>query len=303
MKTQLLLLFAFFLCCSSCNMVDSSEISVEGKKVEDAKHLGQGVWMKIPSKYRKAESYDGYQAPQYHSSLSVKTSQESLDRLLKVYEEKNLKAQKCRLLELRPVVFEEEHEGYYVVVQDFRKKTIRHLLAVKIGETLYKIKGFYFKELEDQYETYVRNALLSSHIGEVQQEEERFKFASFIDLETVVLTTDGKFPTESPDSLYLSLRSFDNVGAVDPFEIIRNELQKHVEIDMRKVNTVIDPLQNGKIYINQGKDDSKACLVMFVSADNNKGSLYTLYGERSIDLKELKRYLKRSFTEIKIPKY
>jgi len=68
------LLYLLALCTvslTSCHSVDESDINLEWNFKDSYKHIGNGLWMKVPSSFAKAKSYNGFQAPNYESSFSM----------------------------------------------------------------------------------------------------------------------------------------------------------------------------------------------------------------------------------------
>jgi hypothetical protein len=287
MKYFNLLLLALLL---SCNSVITDKITLKGVEDGDSDHLSEGVYLKIPPGYKPAKSYEGFQAPNAESSFSLKTVSQTMQEYMAVYNSDKFPSH-YEILEKRPVSFNGSDSGYYLVIENSKKKTTKHTLVLEKDQVLYKITGFYFTPLADKYKSKIRRALYSTYFGENIAKEERFKIANLKDFSAVVYTQDGEYPTKTEDNLHMEVESIDNIQDIYPETFIKRRLNK--VIDVKNPKMITELLENGKlITIKASSSDKKVLIALIVNEDQNKGKLVTFSGNQTIDLNELEAYLR-----------
>ena len=220
------ILFVGLLLIISCQSTEHNHIEITPKKTPNKIHVGQGVWMNIPSYFKKAKSYEGYQAPNSTASISVKSSNKSIEELKKSFEPAYLKKRKTVLLESSTVKYGDNENAFFTVVRDKRKETIRYFLAIAQGGRTYNIKAFYFENARDGYNLEIREALQSVFIGDHQEKEELFKLANLSNFDSIIYTRDGKHPTESADQAVVEIETKKSTRGITDKKLIESEARK-----------------------------------------------------------------------------
>ncbi len=293
------LILLLMVIMSSCNSIRHNEYQVTGTKSQFAKHLGQGVWLTTPPGFKKATSYDGYQAPNGHSSISLKIGNESFEELLENFSERNLDLKKLRLIEKSKVIYADTIPGYYIVVKDLRKRTTKHLLAIRKNNATYTIKAFYFTQLKNQYEKLIKLSLLTSYIGNLEKKKERFQMASLDQSGNIIYTQDGLFPTKTEDELILKIEKVENFDGIIKEEFIRKRMKQLIGVTSSYHN--IYPIRGGTVITTKGSKQDQKCFILLAHHKNQSdASLYTAVGNSKLDLESIENYLINQIMDIKL---
>ena len=226
MKRATILSLLLSLVIGSCNSYKEDHIVLKPQKQDSSVHVGQGVWMKIPSGYKRADSYEGFQTSNLYSSISVQTTHLSIKKLKKSFDPKTLKKRSMELLELSTVDFGGNDNAIFGVVHDKRKKTIKYLLAVNDGQRTYNIKAFCFHQVMDKYDPRIRESLFSAFIGEHIEKEELFEFAAIEGASKFFYTRDGNYPPESDDGAVVEMETIASLQGILGTGLIQSELRE-----------------------------------------------------------------------------
>lgn len=289
MKTGLMLML--FMAFYGCSGHVEKEIVIDPNKYRYSVHLGAGVWLLVPDGYKKAASYDGYQANNSESSISVKTSDKSSEELKKAYDPKLLRKRDMELIELSEVKYGEKGTGFFSVVHDKKNKLLRYFLSISKDGRTYNITSFCAEGAKGTYDRLIRWSLKNVFIGESKEEEELFKFAKLISSNEVAYSKDGKYPTESADNAlaeWKDMSASDLDGALGS-TLVEIELGKLVKKSRHMVEFA--PLTNGMYYHGKAvSKNRKAYVALFVN-EKKEGILVKCYGNEKSDLAEFERYV------------
>ena len=259
---------------SSCD--DSPDLIFRGIKSETAKHLGEGVWINVPPFYKKAKSYDGFQASNYESSISLQINYASIDNVIKSFDKKLLARKRTKLLTLETVKFGEADSAVYAEVYDKRKQTIRYLLSIKKDNKMYGVKAFCQERLKDKYDLMIKRALESVAFAELVQKEEAFVLGKLISLSEWYLTRDGFYPTASEDEAMIMVRAIDinEVGSSREYKMdfLKEEVAKYTSVAIEEIKA--ENVGDGHyITIMVGKGDKKV-FGAYVTDGNEMSNLF-----------------------------
>ena len=293
-STLILLLFISFspFSCSD-NYIESHKI-MTGDKSENSVHVGLGVWLEIPRGYSKANSYDGYQLGS-NSSISVKISSNSIEKLRDAYDPVNLEKRNIELIELSPVSYGEKENGLFVVMHDKQKNLIRYLLAIHENGKTYMVKAF---TLKDTYKQKIYDCLKSVYIGEHIEKEEPFKLAKLLTLEDMILTRDGKYPTESADGSVIEFNTIESLDGVLETGLVKSELQKLTGGEAISVRA--ERVSNGGYYSGTSIRGDKKAYVALLKIENQGGTLIKCYGNKDCNLDDFDRFLRNKLLKTTI---
>ena len=293
MKPSILFILLIII-INSCS--NNSPIELSPIRTDDLKHLGKGVYAKIPSNYKRALSFDGYQEESMLSSVSVQVEKAPLWKIRRNFDTDVLKFKKSKLLELRPVKYGTIDSCFFSKVQDFRKNTIRYLLAINDGDKTYLVKAFCPKQLDDKYDDKLREVLFSSYVSRVYQE---FKFAKATKTGEQLYTKDGQYPTESKDKSEMS------VGRVNDFQFGKNiytylkeKIFLHTGQHVVKFQKKFTPLTlaNGSYTEIMGQTGDKKVYAGFLKTGKEKQPLLIMVvGNDQLSLEETKQDVWRKF--------
>jgi len=283
----------------SCHKVETSPIILEVKHgAKNLRHAGQGVFMDVPKFYKKASSYDGFQAPNYLSSISIKVSGDSLETVLNSFNENKLNAQKIKLLELRPVNYRSKYSGYWITTKSKRDNKIKMILALKTDDKLYMVIGYYFEELEDEYEKIVRNALENIQIQEKFDRKEEFVLANWgSEDNNVILTLDAKYPTENENGWVIEEREIrghhDDIAQSIVSQYDKNKTMKNTRNAKMR-------LENGDLWEYNFNNQEKM-IVILIFPINNVGQRHVVigYGKNNDKFIELHEYIQKKYLKVK----
>ena len=295
-KTVFLLSLFFFVC--SCQSVENNHLEINPEKTNAHVHIGQGVWVNIPYGFKKAKSYEGFQAPNSAASISIKTNSKSIEEIKESFEPSNLKKKNTILLENSTVKYGDNEEALFTVVHDKRKETIRYLLAIAQGGRTYNLKAFYFKKASEGYNLEIRKALKSVFIGEHQEKEQLFKMASLNSFESMIYTRDGKFPTESEDQAIVEIETKKSIRGISAKKLIKQETTK---ITDEIVLTVMqESLVNGIFYEVNSQGNGKYAYLALIKSKNGKVILIKCHSNSSRSLEDYKTFTKNQFIKTTI---
>lgn len=277
----------------------SESININPSKGSSHKLLGKGVWVELPSEYKKANNYDGYQAPSYSSSVSVQVERTSSKKVRESFDARELRKKQVVLEEFKEVNYADTDSAFYVVVFDKRKNTYRHLLSIKDYNQTINVKGFYFKHQKTYYGDVVRKALLSTVIDTVEEiRKEDFLMADIESLGTFIFTKDGKYPTESEDQAIYKTGEFKAQGTVDDEIKLKNMLKEITG----ESNIMIEKIRidNGTHFTARSfGSDLYAFGAILFDKDNN--GIYALcYGNKQENFDDCKKYFNKTNIQTKL---
>lgn len=249
--------FIFSLLFSCVNNVG------ELKKLTNAQnelsvHLVDRLFINNPAGFHRAKYFDGFQNDVGNASISVKLINEPLSFFKSRFSKDNLKTKKWELIEISPAIINNTDSALYVAYIDKKKQIEKFDLAIRddINNITYYITSF--KQIDDKNTdaNNLKNAILSSYLGDVLYKDELFKFAGFTDgKSTEIYTKDGNYPTNSPDKSVIEIwtKSFPNI------EIAKNYLDKELKIygKMKEFENAIEKLDNGSLILRGQNNDEK----------------------------------------------
>lgn len=298
-----LLLILLSLSIEAClNSHKEGHIVLTPKKYDASVHIGQGVWLKIPNGYKRADSYEGFQTPHMNSSISVKTTYSPIEEVKKEFDPQFLKKRGMELMELSSVEFGGNDNAFFAVVKDNRKKTVKYLLAVSDGERTYNIKAFCFQQVMRKYDPMIRASILSSFIGEHVEKEELFEFAAIEGPSKFIYTRDGNYPPESDDGAVVEMETIASLQGILGTGLIQSELQKLTGEKRNSVATEF--ISNGKFYYGTSKSDNKVAFVALVALDEeDKGTLIKAYSHDPGSLADFEEFVRGQFLKVEVRGY
>jgi len=294
---------ALLLFFQSCR--DNSPIILEAKKEEQSSHLGKGVWIIVPPGFKKAKTYDGFQAEYPTTSVSLQIEDASLAEVKESFSLKNLALNKTTLLELRPVQFGTTDSAFFAVVHDTRKGTIRYLLSVQQGSKTYNIKAFCLKTQENRYDKILRTALFSTYIGKFEEEEKLFKMAGLEESGSMVFTKDGQYPTTAPDEAKIEVmgvgKNHDYPTQQHQFNFLKYEVAKMTG-DLG--NTFgQEPLAKGSFVTVSGSGPKGYAFTAFVVDPAGAAITIKCFGKAPENIAEFEDFVRANFIKAEIIKF
>jgi hypothetical protein len=293
-----LLITVLILCIQSCA---SPPIELTPEKTAQHQYLGEGVWIKIPSGFKKARSYDGYQSGL--ASISLQVESVPLWKARQAFDERVLKARKTKLLEMHPVVFGEIDSAFFTVVHDTRKRTQRYLLSINDGEKTYNIKAFCLQKRAEHYDHLFRDALFSAYLGEKVDEESGplFKLASIEVGNQLILTRDEKHPTLSEDRATIMIEAVQEKRLLssyeERYELIDQEIRKITGKKGRRSSSRI--LGNGEYTKAYGRTDELEIMIALITLEEGGATLIKASANTTAALGEMEQFIKDQFIEMK----
>ncbi len=305
MKTKkilpgLLLTLLFFMgfYFTACERYTQRQIIISSVKKEDSQHLGNGVWMVIPDSYKKANSYNGFQAITRQSSISLDMNRKSIDEVKKAYAPGHLKEVNMALLELSTVHYGGNENGVFLVIHDKSKKVIRYLLSIAINDRTYNIKAFCLERRKDRYDPEIRKSLESIYIGDYKEKEKLFKLAKLESLTELFFTKDGVYPTNSPDNAVIKTKKMTSFEGILESGLIKSELQK---ITGKNSNSWgVETLSNGKFFFGTSESENKKGFVALLVNQKQEALLVSCSGNQNSSLIEFERYVRETLIKTSI---
>lgn len=270
-----------------------NQITLSPQKSSKKSHLGKGVWLNVPKGYKKAKSYDGYQARGMNSSISVRLHEKNSDELKKSYDPKNLKKRGLKLIELSDVAYGESGKGFLSVVHDKPKNLLRYLLSISYNGATYNITSFCPESRKSSYDPAIRKSLGSVYIGDLV-ETELFQLATITGPDEIIYTKDGKYPTESEDGAMAAWTVMKSLDGMYLMGFVEKELKK-IAKDARP-RTGYQNLENGKFYFSRGasaQEDKKVFVALLAPEQEEGGVLVKCYGNSKASLEELETYVRK----------
>lgn len=295
-----LFLSILFLLFQSCR--DNSPIILEAKKTEQSSHLGNGVWIIVPPGFKKAKTYDGFQAEYPTTSVSLQIEDASLAEVKESFSLKKLTLNKTTLLELRPVQFGTTDSAFFAVVHDARKGTIRYLLSVQQGSKTYNIKAFCLKTQENRYDKILRTALFSTYIGEFEEEEKLFKMAGLEQLGSVIFTKDGQYPTTAPDEAKIEVvsigKNHDYPTQQHQFNFLKYEVAKMTGNSANAFGQ--EPLTQGSYVTVSGYGPKGYAFTAFIVDPAEMAIMVKCFGKAPGNIAEFEDFVRANFIKAEI---
>lgn len=270
-----------------------NQITLSPQKRSEKSHLGKGVWLNVPKGYKKAKSYDGYQAKGMNSSISVRLHEKTSDELKRSYDSRNLKKRNLKLIELSDVTYGESGKGFLSVVHDKPKNLLRYLLSISYNGATYNITSFCPESRKSSYDPAIRKSLSSVYIGDLVKTE-LFQLATITGPNEILYTKDGKYPTESEDGAVAEWTVMKSLDGIYLMGFVEKELKK-IAKDARP-RTGYHNLENGKFYFSKGtsEQENKKVFVALVAPNQEEGGvLVKCHGNINASLEEFETYARR----------
>jgi|GEM_PF-1797453 hypothetical protein len=295
------LIFSLFFFLTSCTSIETKPMKITPLKNDKSVHVGQGIWMKIPSNYKKAKSYEGFQTADNTSSISVKINLKSMDQVKKIYSSESLSRNKLDLLQLSPVNYDGNENAIFSLVEDTKKKTIKYLLAINDKGTTYNLKAFCFASHKDKYDDIIREALFSSVIGEVKFEEKLFKPVIDLDSKNIVYTKDGKYPTDSPDQSKIEVENVKTLKGIKGIKGVTKVEKALMEFKTGSGSLVNSkPIGNGELISGRSIGNNGIAYVALISLDGDNGLLVKCSGNAKSKISEFEDFVINNFFKTKL---
>ncbi|MEM6770630.1 MAG: hypothetical protein AAF597_08615 [Bacteroidota bacterium] len=205
MHFRLLTLLLFVMLTGfGCDDVERGQITISDSfGSRPLQEMANGVYVRVPSQFRRARSYVGYQYLNGPASISLEVRDRPISSIERLFEDDALQQRGERLLELRPVVFYGNERAFYAVTEAKRKGVFKYLLAVEEEGKTYNIKALCSIRLSNALNmaTMFEEALLSTEIRGYQAGVTDFaRVGEGGDPFDAIYTRDGKYPTESADA-------------------------------------------------------------------------------------------------------
>lgn len=283
---------------SSCSNYKEGRLSISPQKTDQSVHLGRGVWMEVPNGYNKARSFDGYQTPKAHSSISITMSTRSLEQIKAGFAPSALRKKNSVLLELSQVSYEGSENGIFSVVHDKMSNTIRYAMAISYNNRVYYIKAFCFDQFEERFDPLIRKSFMSIFIGSLEESVEVFRLAKFEGLNRLIQTKDGEYPTQSPDAAVIEWTTMDDLTGISEIGLVGNELQKLTGVESPGVYMIY--LENGKYYRGTASTENKKAYVGLLVTEGRKGTLMVCHGNANSSLEEFEKHTYGKLVKTKI---
>jgi tetratricopeptide (TPR) repeat protein len=221
-------------------------------------HLVDRLFINNPTGFHRAKYFDGFQNDGGNASISVKLINEPLSFFKSRFSKDNLKTKKWELIEISPAIINNTDSALYVAYIDKKKQIEKFDLAIRDEKNNITYFITSFKQIDDKNTdaNNLKNAILSSYLGDVLYKDELFKFAGFTDGKSKeIYTKDGNYPTNSPDKGVIEIwtKSFPNI------EIAKNYLDKELKIygKMEEFENAIEKLDNGSLILRGQNNDEK----------------------------------------------
>jgi len=283
---------------SSCASIDENAIELTWKKKQNHQHLGSGFWISVPHEFYKADSYRGFQAPNYSASMALKESYSTLEKLNSEYANGNYNARKIILSERKPVLLEGDTIGLFLKLK-YRgddKSVLR--LFLKYEDVMYQLETFYFDKFESKYEENVKHSIFSIVKAEEQKNEQELQVAQISDDFNIILTRDGAYPTEAEDGFTVEQRSIGFKRRDEIHDLLEKMLKEKLGIEINKTISVRS-LSDGRIYSIKGESDNLKTLIKYIAKnDVEEGTLIVASGNEKSDLKKMNKLITKSLITI-----
>lgn len=275
-----------------------NDIQLIQTKEEGSQHLGYGVWILVPDGYQRAKTYSGFQSEDGRSSIHVEINPASFDELKISFEPKKLKEQRTTLIQMRGVNYNHNTRAFFATVEDERKKTIRYLLAIDQNDTVYAIQAFCYKSFFEEYNLKIKGALFSVFIGEFQEKTELFLLANLVELNHLIFTRDGLYPTKSTDQSEVEIKILPQSNKVPTEELIQLSLAKYTTETEHHIYR--SRLTNGQMSLAKLTYDSGNVLVAIIEVRNGEGYMINCKGNPRSSLEDFETFINRYFIDTKI---
>ena len=282
-RTKLIILVLLSAFLNSCT--ETSTININGEKHAHSLELDYGVSIVPPEGFKKAKSYIGIQAPNQGGSIEL-VMETDFEKLKNAYSKESIKSKKGKLYRHQPVIYSDNENAFYVEFYDTTQKRYRQVLVISIEERVYHIKSFHRGKPNHSLSNVMRMALMTTHIGEYYEKGQPFSKTFIADLNKFRYTRDNKFPTQSPDSLVVTVEYLANS------EIKNNNTKVFLKNRVNSIcegclNILRDELENGYILKCPARSSSKSVLGILVVSDQGRNTLIECVGNEKTDLKEI----------------
>lgn len=307
----LLLIPILFVSCSE-------KINTEKTK-EHTLISGTTTYIIPPYDFHKAEMYKGFQ----HNSWMVSIAYTEVDQSLKAFEEsysqKNLSHKKWVLDEKKKILHNNNNQGLFLKILTEGLKKHEYLLAIEHEGKLKVLKTSFPKTIAQYFEEPLLTSMKSVYFADENEIgiEEKIPFTineDFVKLahyeeNKVIYTKDGKYPTNSSDSLTFIITGPAKLPVVNGIIIkntygVKEFFKKNAPSLMLGANVKIESTDEIWVDTMQGEE-----IVAYSSSSKNKklgymtllsqNSHYVLSGfcvsDFDKNLEELKK-VTRSFT-------
>jgi len=204
-----------------------------------------------------------------------------------------MKFKPVKLLAFQEVKIGDNKTGFFVKLKYDSKHIINEILVFEHGGQAYKLIGLYMGEGDSRYGKYINEALMSLHLSEEVQKDEFFKMAQIGDnFKSIIYTKDGKYPTESSDSLYLEVTHVDY-----------SSIHKLRPLMKSLIKEVVGPFEERNLRSGYEAIEGGAHIVLckaFINEDLDKTSIALLQGNETLDLSTLENKVNNMFITVNL---
>ena len=241
---HLLFLYCLLALTSCGDSVERSKLVLTTTPETHYQDLGFGVSAPVPTFFRPARTYNGYQHPSGVGAVSLKLQPYPIETVVANYNPDAVEARGNEPLEYRFVDYNGNDRALFVKIYNPRKDTYRFILTVQQNDRTYAIKAWCFSDALEAFGDDLRNAVLSAHIGDYVEERPFLRVE--MDDGSLAFTRDGIFPTLAEDEALLQVTPYEDRqvrGEDDVRAIIAQELLVHTQSAPTDLN--VRQLDNG----------------------------------------------------------
>jgi len=300
-KQIYILLACLSIIATSCKK--TSPLILSSEKGLYNEEIGYGLSIQPPISFKRATSYNGFQAPNKLGSISLNVA-ENFDFIKEHYSIDAIEDRDGSIYRHQAVQYGSDKTGLYVEYYDNPQKRYRQELFIVSGEKVYHIKGFHRLRPNAQESNEIRRAIQTAHIdprvdiSEFRKVEKPFSKIFLADLENVHYTRDNKYPTEEPDSMLVKVGNITQAD-YNKYDIIGYLKEEVTKITKTKVKTSTKRLSNGMLYKCTSKSEDKSALFVIMTSDESAdATLIKCIGNEKADLKKTSIHILSEFMAI-----
>jgi len=267
-KQIYILLACLSIIATSCKK--TSPLILSSEKGLYNEEIGYGLSIQPPISFKRATSYNGFQAPNKLGSISLNVA-ENFDFIKEHYSIDAIEDRDGSIYRHQAVQYGSDKTGLYVEYYDNPQKRYRQELFIVSGEKVY---------------------------SEFRKVEKPFSKIFLADLENVHYTRDNKYPTEEPDSMLVKVGNITQAD-YNKYDIIGYLKEEVTKITKTKVKTSTKRLSNGMLYKCTSKSEDKSALFVIMTSDESAdATLIKCIGNEKADLKKTSIHILSEFMAI-----
>ncbi len=273
-----LLILLSILVVSCVDETDLHLASLDEPKATNQENISGAVYLSVPNGWRRARSYNGFQAPGLEGSIELRADYRSVSEVAKDYDKTLLSRQGMKLFAFRKLTGT-KREGFYVHLEDQRAKVEREILIFKGKESTQIVRAFFREGASGATAYEMHEALLSVRYDTTAIAADKvqpFVLASLVKLDPAEfwLTRNGVYPPTTEDSLKIHSLQISDGGILD----VQNEIRDALRVAVGDEGTDIhfQGLTNGKIVTSRAEKDGMFAGVLVIANDKRGGTRYTV---------------------------